>query len=100
MKRKHSLEEYVVMGQLIKNANNAIAAILDYDKEHNMLVTKDIDRLIKQKNAPALANIRSRLDDKMFVDHPYLTNDAFSVFYHDDETVTADELREAANKVQ
>lgn len=100
MKRSHTLEEHVEMGQLIKDACNAVRAVRKYGEEHNMLKAKDVDRLIKQEYAPALTGIRSRLDDEMFHDHPYLTNDAFNVYYHDDDVVTVDELLEAVHKVR
>lgn len=100
MKRSHTLEEHVQMGQLIKDACNAVRAVRKYGEEHDMLYAKDVDRLIRQEHAPALTNLRSRLDDEMFHDHSYLTNDAFDVYYHDDDVVTVDELLEAVRKVR
>lgn len=95
--KPHSLEEHVKMGQLIKDACNAIEEIIEYGKRHKMLLPKDLERLQKQEyQSPAIEKLRCRLDDEVFRDCPWLTNAAFGVYYRNNETITADELRQLA----
>lgn len=89
-----TLEEHVLMGQTIKDAIKAVRKILEVGSELGALETRDVDRLIATIHRnPAFERLRCRLDDQLFEDCPWLTNEAFSVYYHDDDKADANKLR-------
>ena len=98
--KSHSLEEHVQMGQLIKNVYKAIDEVIEFGRQHDMMNSKHYERLYKMRGSRALYGLQSNLDDEMFRDCPYLTNDAFGVYYHEDETVTAEYLRDCVDKAR
>ena len=99
IREAHTLEEHVEMGQAIKDAINAIRNVLDTGERLGMLKAKEIDRLCTAAyRNPAFYRLQSRLEDEMFYDYPKLTNDAISVYYHEDERADADKLRSLARK--
>ena len=97
--KRHTLEEHVEMGQLIKDACNTLYAIVKFGKEHDMIKPKDNERLMRQYSfSPAIEKLRCRLDDELFADCPWLTNDAFSVYYDNEKRVTVEELEMIAKR--
>ena len=84
-----TLEEHVEIGRLIKVHRNAIREILGYSKYFR---TADTDRLLKLLNLGPVDRLKSDLEERMLEDFPWLTDDALSVYYHDDEEVTAERL--------
>jgi hypothetical protein len=99
IRRAATLEEHVEMGQAIKDAINAIRNVLDTGERLGVLRAKEIDRLCAAAyRNPAFSRLQSRLEDEMFKDNPWLTNDAISVYYHEDERADADELRRLAHE--
>ena len=94
-----TLDEHVLMGQTIKDAVNAVRKVLEVGEQLDVLQAKDTDRLIATiYRNPAFEKLRCRLDDQLFTDCPWLTNDAFSVYYHDDERASANKLRQLAGR--
>ena len=90
----HSVEEHVAMGQLIKDAMNAIHAVLAYGECHGMLYARDIDQLIAMEHGhTVLERLRSDLEDGMFHEHRWLTGRAISIYYHQDEQVDAADFK-------
>lgn len=86
----HSVEEHVAMGQLIKDAMNAIHAVLAYGQDHGMLYAKDSDKLMEMEHGHSvLERLRCDLENGMFHDHKWLTSRAISIYYHQDERVDA-----------
>lgn len=93
----HSVEEHVAMGQLIKDAMNAIHAVLAYGQDHGMLYARDIDQLIDMElGHTVLERLRSDLEDGMFHEHWWLPDRAFSIYYHPDERVDAADFAKPA----
>ena len=99
VRRPATLEEHVEMGQSIKDAINAIRNVLDVGERLGVLRAKEIDRLLAAAyRNTALMKLQSRLEDEMFHDYTWLTDDAFNVYYHENERADADELRKLAGK--
>ena len=73
------MEEHREIGRRIKIAERAIGDVLKYS---HRLYSAETDKLLRaDKN---LGLIKSRLEDVMFHEHPYLSNEeGFSVYYGD-----------------
>ncbi|MBR2804127.1 MAG: hypothetical protein IKE20_03145 [Eggerthellaceae bacterium] len=93
-----SLEQHVEIGQAIKDYRHALDRVMKLTCEggQGFLYVKEQGKLCRLFNDGPLEMIKSRLEGVMFADHPWLTNDATSVYYQDDERADADELREKA----
>ena len=92
-KKFMTLEEHVEMGQAIKDVINATRHVLEVGTRLDVLTAKEQDRLIAAINNNRALAVRCPLEDKMFADLPWLTNDAFNVYYHTDERADAAKLR-------
>lgn len=98
-KKQLTLEEHVMMGQAIKDAVIAIRKVLQLGQDLDVLTAREVDRLIAAADHnPALEKLRCRLDDQLFDDCPWVTNDAFDVYYHENEQADANELRKLAGR--
>ena len=96
-KERPTLAEHVAIGQAIKDVDKALQRVLNLASPY--LTTKEIDKLMDMtsgalRKGNVLLSIQSRLEDEMFADYPWLTNEAIGVYYHDDEEMTAHKLRE------
>lgn len=88
---KPTLAQHVKIGQAIKDYRIALNRVIELTSGRNgcnCLYAKEADKLCNLFNFGALESIKSRLEDVMFHDFPWLSNDAFSVYYHDDEQLT------------
>lgn len=74
------MAEHREMGRRIKRAERAIGDVLDYSHRFYSVET---DKLLRAENN--LGRLKSRLEDVMFREHPYLTNEeGFAVYFTDD----------------
>ena len=78
-RRPISIDEHREMGKRIKRAQHAILDVLQYSRH---FYAKENDKMVRAINNLGL--LKSRLEDVMFRDHPYLTNSVgFAVYYGD-----------------
>ena len=96
-KEQPTLAEHVAIGQAIKDVDKALRRVLNLARPY--LTAKEIDKLMNMtsgalRKGNVLLSLQSRLEDVMFDSYPWLTDDAISVYFHDDEEVTAYSLRE------
>ena len=72
-----SMQEHREMGIRIKKAEHAIHDVLQYSRHY---YARETDKIIRSLSYFGL--LKSRLEDVMFHDHPYLTNsEGFAVYY-------------------
>ena len=97
-----TLEQHVKIGQAGKDYQNALQRFMDLTctlkAPGSFLYAKEIDKLCSMHNMGTVGLICSRLEDVMFADFPWLSNDAFGVYYHDDEKMTLYKLYKSAGK--
>lgn len=93
-KPRPTLEEHVEIGQAVKDFSRALEKLI-------LLAAPFITKREQQKLTSvdtSLSVFRSDMEDAMFHDFPYLTNDAFVVYYHNDDRADADELMRLARE--
>lgn len=99
---KPTLEQHVKIGQAKKDYKNALSRFMNLTCTVKapgcFLYAKEQDKLCNLANVGPVDMICSRLEDVMFADFPWLSNDAFGVYYHEDEKMTLYKLYKAAGK--
>ncbi len=97
-----TLEQHVKIGQAVKDYRAALDRFMNQTcmgkAPGNFLYAKEVDKLCTLYNMGIVEMIKSRLEDVMFADFPWLSNDAFGVYYHDDEKMTLYKLHKTAGK--
>ena len=97
-----TLAQHVEIGQAAKNLRNALDKFMNLTcmrKDGKVfLYAKEADKLCRLYNQGAVELIKSRLEDVMFADYKWLSNDAFGVYYHDDEKMTLYRLYKESGK--
>lgn len=97
-----TLEQHVKIGQAVKDFRDALSKLMDLTcmakAPGNFLYAKEVNKLCMLYNTGIVEMIKSRLEDVMFADFPWLSNDAFGVYYHDDEKMTLYKLYKTAGK--
>lgn len=97
-----TLEQHVKIGQAKKDFHRALRRFMDLTctikAPGHFLYAKETDKLCDLHNVGIVDLVCSRLEDVMFKDYPWLSNDAFGVYYHDDEKMTLYELYKTAGK--
>lgn len=97
-----TLEQHVKIGQAKKDFKNALSRFMNLTcmtkAPGQFLYAKEQDKLCNLYNVGDVDLICSRLEDVMFADFPWLSNDAFGVYYHDDEKMTLYKLHKTAGK--
>ena len=98
-----TLEQHVKIGQAVKDYRAALTKFMNLTclaghAPGKFLYAKEQNKLCHLFNLGAVEQIKSRLEDVMFEDYPWLSNDAFGVYYHDDEKMTLYKLYKAAGK--
>ena len=93
-----TLEQHVEIGNAIKDYRSALLHVINITSP--FLLAKETDKLVSFFNYGATESIKSELEDIMFTDYPWLTNDALSVYYHDDERTDAAALMDLAHKAE
>ena len=88
--KRPTLEQHVEIGQAIKDYRFAFAKVLRLVSPFVLARTQD--KLCQQFNFGPIELIRSELEDAMFYDFPWLSDAALSVYYGEEECVSADEL--------
>ena len=86
-----TIEDHIELGQAIKNVLKDIDHVLKLINKHDLCYKTDTGKLIIHCER-LYDEFRCVAEDKMFREHPHLDNRAISVYYHDNETVTIDDL--------
>jgi len=86
-----TIEDHIELGQAIKNVLNDISCVLELINKHNLCYISDSGKLIVGCER-WYEELRCAAEDKMFAEHPDLDNRAISVYYHNNETVTSEDI--------
>jgi len=91
-----TLEEHVEIGQAIKDYRKALSRVMKLMSP--FLLATENSKIGNQFNFGPIEKVKSKLEDVMFQDFPYLTHDATKVYYNEDERADAAELMRLAEE--
>ena len=92
VKSKMSINDHLELGQAIKDAIVAMRHVLNLVQKFDLCLACDVYKM-EEKACYLFEDLRSSAEDKMFREHGELDNRAFSVYYHDDEKISLEDIR-------